>query len=375
MRPTDKFCAECGAPAAPRSKRSRNLTADSTDAEPAAERSTTPEAPAPARQWVPRSTAEVVRAPLPNKPRSAGNVRPPEITPPAPPLTSAAPARAYEAPSAAKSGTAPERFRWPETDEQEQALFEQEEIASVRDLTPVEVVPDFPPTKPRHSPGAQTCPACGRPNPPESHFCDGCGSALQGAQPAAVAPQAASGWQYDAQAAPRPAAPEAKPSAPAASPTQPSAQQSDNAFFYYYDDKKAAGGNRRLLIILLVVLAVGIAGLIYLMTHSASKPAAVGNVTISISPADAQTTVNGKLDFSATVSGSGETDVNWSVDEGSAGGKMVNRGAQADGGVVATKALYLAPPTPGTYHVVATSKADPTKSATAEVLVSGVPAK
>jgi hypothetical protein len=267
---------------------------------------------------------------------------------------------------------ASEKFRRPESDEQEQVLLEQEEIASVRDLTPIEVLPDLPPTttRPWRSATTQTCSACGKPNPAESRFCDACGSVLRGAQPTA-APDASTGWLYDAHAAPGRPATQVGPNAPASSTTQPAAQESDNAFFYYYDDKKATSGNRRMLIILLVVLALGIVGLIYLMTHSAAKPAAAGNVTISISPAEAQITVRGNQDFSATVSGSGETDVTWSVEEGNAGGKVVSHGAQADGGVVASKAVYLAPPTPGTYHVVATSKADPSKSASAEVLVSG----
>lgn len=125
-----------------------------------------------------------------------------------------------------------------------------------------------------------------------------------------------------------------------------------------------------MLIILLVVLALGIVALIYLMTRSPAKPAVAGSVTVSITPTEAQVKTGEAHDFSATVSGSGDTDVTWSVEEGSAGGKIVNRGAQADGGVVASKAVYVAPPTPGTHHVIATSKADPAKSATAEVLVT-----
>jgi len=161
------------------------------------------------------------------------------------------------------------------------------------------------------------------------------------------------------------------PGSPASSTTQPPAQQSDSDFFYYYDDKATTGGNRRMLIILAVVLVLGIVALIYLMTHSPSKPAAAGNVTVSITPTEAQVTIGEAQDFSATVSGTGDTDVIWLVEEGSAGGKIVNRGAQADGGVVASKAVYVAPPIPGTFHITAASKADPSKSASAEVLVSG----
>jgi chitinase len=48
----------------------------------------------------------------------------------------------------------------------------------------------------------------------------------------------------------------------------------------------------------------------------------------------------------------------------------VNRGAKADGGTVSSLAVYIAPRTPGTYHLLATSKADPQESASAEVTVT-----
>src|ERR1700682_4417472 len=51
----------------------------------------------------------------------------------------------------------------------------------------------------------------------------------------------------------------------------------------------------------------------------------------------------------------------WSVAEGSAGGTV-------DG-----DAVYTAPNAAGTYHVTATSHADPSKSATAEVTVTATP--
>jgi hypothetical protein len=49
--------------------------------------------------------------------------------------------------------------------------------------------------------------------------------------------------------------------------------------------------------------------------------------------------------------------VNWSIQEGSAGGDVNNAG------------VYTAPATEGIYHVVATSKSDPSKSATATIAV------
>jgi hypothetical protein len=78
--------------------------------------------------------------------------------------------------------------------------------------------------------------------------------------------------------------------------------------------------------------------------------------SISISPANATSLVNQVTQFTATVKGTTNTGVTWSIQEKS-------------GGVILDGA-YQAPWATGTYHVVATSKADPTKSATATVAVS-----
>jgi WD40 repeat protein len=59
----------------------------------------------------------------------------------------------------------------------------------------------------------------------------------------------------------------------------------------------------------------------------------------------------------ATVTGTSNTAVNWTVQEGTAGGSITTSG------------LYTAPNAPGTFHVVATSTADTTRAATAAVTV------
>jgi len=63
--------------------------------------------------------------------------------------------------------------------------------------------------------------------------------------------------------------------------------------------------------------------------------------------------------FTATVTGSSNTSVTWSVQEGASGGSITNAG------------LYNAPANAGTFHVLATSQADATKVATATVTVPG----
>ncbi|WP_224371355.1 Ig-like domain-containing protein [Hyalangium versicolor] len=79
-------------------------------------------------------------------------------------------------------------------------------------------------------------------------------------------------------------------------------------------------------------------------------------VAVSLSPVSARLTVGTTQQFTSTVTGNANTAVSWSVTE-------------ADGGTVSSSGLYTAPDAPGTYHVVATSVADATKSATATVTV------
>jgi alpha-tubulin suppressor-like RCC1 family protein len=81
-------------------------------------------------------------------------------------------------------------------------------------------------------------------------------------------------------------------------------------------------------------------------------------VSVSISPSTVTVPASGTQQFTATVAGSSNTQVTWSVEEGTSGG------------VVSASGLYTAPGTGGTYHVVATSVADTTKTAVATVTVA-----
>ena len=80
-------------------------------------------------------------------------------------------------------------------------------------------------------------------------------------------------------------------------------------------------------------------------------------VAVSISPNTAFLDLGASATFSATVTGATDTSVTWSVQQGAAGGTITSGG------------VYTAPSTEGTYTVVATSVADPTKSASATVNV------
>lgn len=80
-------------------------------------------------------------------------------------------------------------------------------------------------------------------------------------------------------------------------------------------------------------------------------------VSVAISPSRAIWNEGSTNQFTATVQGTSDTTVTWSVKEGSSGGTIDSNG------------YYTAPSTPGTYHVIATSDADPNQSATATVVI------
>jgi hypothetical protein len=78
-------------------------------------------------------------------------------------------------------------------------------------------------------------------------------------------------------------------------------------------------------------------------------------VQVQLTPGNTTLTVGQSQTFTATVSNATNTGVAWSVQEGSTGGSITASG------------VYTAPMKAGTYHVVATSVADSTKSATSAV--------
>lgn len=87
-----------------------------------------------------------------------------------------------------------------------------------------------------------------------------------------------------------------------------------------------------------------------------STTPAVVNIVMSVT--DASVVAGQPMQFSATVTGSTDTDVSWQVQEGAAGG------------TISTNGLYTAPDTTGTYHLIATASADTTKTATAVITVT-----
>ncbi|HEY1908960.1 MAG TPA: hypothetical protein VGG91_23155, partial [Myxococcaceae bacterium] len=88
-------------------------------------------------------------------------------------------------------------------------------------------------------------------------------------------------------------------------------------------------------------------------------------ISVAVAPSTATAKAKGKLTFKASVTGTknGQSSgVTWSVQEGAAGGSVDGSGN------------YTAPANAGPSHVVATSVADPTKTAVAAVDVTAAPA-
>ncbi len=84
---------------------------------------------------------------------------------------------------------------------------------------------------------------------------------------------------------------------------------------------------------------------------------AAQDVAVTLQPPSIQILPGTTQVFAAAVTGSANTSVSWTVQEGPAAGNVNASG------------VYTAPASTGTYHVVATSQADPTKSAVASVVV------
>jgi hypothetical protein len=94
-------------------------------------------------------------------------------------------------------------------------------------------------------------------------------------------------------------------------------------------------------------------------SKSATAEITVQDVTVALSPASADLDQGASATFTATVGSTGNTSVIWTVQE-------------ANGGQVSSSGVYTAPAAAGTYHVVATSVADPGKAQTAEITVHPV---
>jgi chitinase len=121
----------------------------------------------------------------------------------------------------------------------------------------------------------------------------------------------------------------------------------------------------------IVVALIALAGIFWMVRSSMSIGGkSSGPVAITIFPTSAKTVVGKSVDFVAEVTGAPTSDVTWSVEEGDSAGEIKTRGASAKEDTISLYCTYTAPQKAGTYHLVATSTADKSKSATAEITVA-----
>ena len=106
-----------------------------------------------------------------------------------------------------------------------------------------------------------------------------------------------------------------------------------------------------------VVVALAFTGL---SACGGTVPDSLGDsqsVDVQVSPPSVQVPPSGAIGFAAAVTGAVNLGVTWQV-------------VEASGGTVDASGRYTAPAVAGAFHVIATSQADPTKSATAIVTVT-----
>ncbi len=124
--------------------------------------------------------------------------------------------------------------------------------------------------------------------------------------------------------------------------------------------------------VLVVLLLLFATGAVFVMLRSSSPaklttPAPIVNVAIS--PSAAEVTAGKAFDFVATITGTDDPRVSWTVQEGEAGGRVVTHGSKVEGEAVSSTAVYIAPSKPGTYHLLAASEANLQKTTAAEIRV------
>ncbi len=93
------------------------------------------------------------------------------------------------------------------------------------------------------------------------------------------------------------------------------------------------------------------------LSKSASAAITVREISVAVTPPTAHLAAGAASQLSAQLTGSTDLRVNWSVAEGSAGGSITNTG------------FYTAPLAAGTFHAIAASVSDSTKSAAAVITV------
>jgi hypothetical protein len=100
-------------------------------------------------------------------------------------------------------------------------------------------------------------------------------------------------------------------------------------------------------------------------TKTASSQVTVTvEVAVTVKPRAASVTFTQSMQFTATVTGTSDTDVTWAVDGNTGGNPTV--------GTIDLTGLYQPPSSVGSHTITATSSLDPTKTATAQLTVTNI---
>jgi len=110
-----------------------------------------------------------------------------------------------------------------------------------------------------------------------------------------------------------------------------------------------------------LALLTAVAGCVSPLPETSPADPAAAGIVVSLEPLSAQANSGGFVSFRASVTGTADQGVVWSIQEGPSGGSV-----DANGG-------YTAPASTGSYHVVAASHADPTRVQIATVSVLAGP--
>ena len=119
------------------------------------------------------------------------------------------------------------------------------------------------------------------------------------------------------------------------------------------------------------LLIIGAAAAIWILRSTLPNKARSQShrIAVTIKPASVTVRAGKEVDFAAAVSGDANNEVDWTLLEGGEAGRVSTRGARAEAGKVWSLVTYVAPRKPGTYHLLATSKANAHSSATASITV------
>jgi hypothetical protein len=291
--------------------------------------------PAPVATSVPAPMSAAVPAP------TAGSAASAAATAPALATAASAPAPVAEAavaaaPAPASQGVAPAPASASVSQEVSSApASTPQPVANTAEPAPaVPAKAEVPDTAPS---AAQLCPSCSASLIPGAKFCQKCGTTVTAGTSTSAAPPQPADMPF-----------------PAAT--------SGNVDQIFVPQQRSSKGPAVLVVLLLLVLG----GLGWAAWNFFSGSA---DVTVTASEQRIRVAPGETVALQASVSGSKDTDVVWSLDEGKSAGQLIPAGVSMVGGTFQATANYTAPQTSGTYHIIAASHANSRRKVSIEAVV------